>query len=583
MRRSRIIAITGAVALATSALGATAATAAVQPAATVTTAAVAAAGSGGTYVVLAKAGADVKALAAALNAAGATVTSVNTAIGLVSVRSTSSDFLTAARALEGVQAAARDGVVGRAPDAGPVKDLVLKEHQSSPGRSSGNSAHSTKGAKGASDPLDSYLWGMDMINAPEAHLTEMGDKRVKVGVMDTGVDGSHPDLAANFDHRLSRNFTVDMTDVDGACEYEGCVDPADHDDNGHGTHVAGTMAAAMNGIGVSGVAPDVGIVNVRAGQDSGYFFLSATANALTYSGDAGLDVVNMSFYVDPWLYNCEGGAPEDTPEQAAEQDLIIATMHRALGYAHDKGVTLVGALGNSHEDLSNPRPDFSSPDYPGGTEHERTIDNATCFDLPVEGPHVIGVSSLGPSERKSDFSNYTTDLDSGEIEVSAPGGWFRDGLGTDTFRTVENQILSTAPLNVLQDEGQVDEFGDITPIGESFGTMKDCRTVPGKGEECGYYQFLQGTSMASPHAAGVAALAVSAHGNVMGKAGFGLAPDTVREVLMGTATDHACPAGGTQSYTDVGRSAEFTATCVGTADFNGFYGDGIVNALGVVQ
>ena len=54
-------------------------------------------------------------------------------------------------------------------------------------------------------------------------------------------------------------------------------------------------------------------MNVRAGQDSGYFFLSPTANALTYSGDAGLDVVNMSFYVDPWLYNCKGGAPEDTP------------------------------------------------------------------------------------------------------------------------------------------------------------------------------------------------------------------------------------------------------------------------------
>ena len=154
------------------------------------------------------------------------------------------------------------------------------------------------------------------------------------------------------------------------------------------------------------------LVNVRAGQDSGYFFLSATADALTYSGDAGLDVVNMSFYVDPWLYNCKGGAPEDTPEQAAEQDVIIEAMNRALGYAHDKGVTLVAALGNNHEDISNPRVDLSSPDYPGGTEHDRTIDNANCVDLPVEGPDVIGVSALGPSERKADYSNYATDLTS---------------------------------------------------------------------------------------------------------------------------------------------------------------------------
>ncbi len=424
---------------------------------------------------------------------------------------------------------------------------------------------------------------MDMINAKQAHARTLGDERVKVGVMDTGVDGSHPDLKANFDRRLSRNFTTDQADIDGAtCEFASCVDPADHDDNGHGTHVAGTMAAALNGIGVSGVAPAVDIVNVRAGQDSGYFFLSATANALTYSGDVGIDVVNMSFYVDPWLYNCQGGAPEDSPEEAAEQDLIIKTMTRALNYAHKKGVTLVGALGNNNEDLSNPRVDPSSPDYPGGTEHDRTIDNATCWDLPVEGPHVIGVSALGPSQRKADYSNYATDLRSGEIEVSAPGGWFRDGLGTDTYRTNENLILSTAPLNVMQAEGQVDADGNITPDGAALGTIKDCRTVKGT-QECGYYQYLQGTSMASPHAAGVAALAVSANGHKTGRGGFGLAPDKVRKILLGTATDHACPAGGKQSYVDVGRDATFDATCVGTPAFNGFYGAGIVNALGVVS
>jgi subtilisin family serine protease len=101
---------------------------------------------------------------------------------------------------------------------------------------------------------------------------------------------------------------------------------------------------------------------------------------------------------------------------------------------------------------------------------------------------------------------------------------------------------------------------------------------------CGYYQWLQGTSMAAPHATGVAALAVSAHGVAdTANGGLTLDPDQVRALLMGTATDHACPAGGVQSYTDVGRSAEFTATCVGSADFNAFYGAGIVNALGVVH
>ena len=354
MRRSRMVALTGAVALATTALGATTATAATHSTTTTTaaTASSTAAGSG-TYVVLADRGADVRAIAAALRKSGATVTSVNTDIGLISVRSGSADFLRAARGLSGVKAAANDGVVGRSPDAGPVQDRVLREHHASPGRSSGAGKAAKKGSTSV-DPLDSLLWGMDMINAPEAHATELGDKRVKVGVMDTGVDGSHPDLAPNFDAELSRNFTTDMVDIDGACEFAGCVDPVDEDDNGHGTHVAGTMAASLNGIGVSGVAPDVELVNVRAGQDSGYFFLSATVNALTYSRRRRPRRRQHVLLRRPVALQLRGRCPEDSPGQAAEQDVIIETMNRALDYAHDKGVTLVGALGNNHEDISQP-------------------------------------------------------------------------------------------------------------------------------------------------------------------------------------------------------------------------------------
>ena len=67
--------------------------------------------------------------------------------------------------------------------------------------------------------------------------------------------------------------------------------------------------------------------------------------------------------------------------------------------------------------------------------HSRTINNDSCYDLPVEGPHVPrhGRPS-GRSGKKSDFSNYSTEPASGEIEFSAPGGWFRDGFGTETYR-----------------------------------------------------------------------------------------------------------------------------------------------------
>ena len=62
------------------------------------------------------------------------------------------------------------------------------------------------------------------------------------------------------------------------------------------------------------------LVDIRGGQDRGYFFLQPVANALTYGGDIGLDVINMSFYVDPWLYNCVGGAKEDSRRGAGRAE-----------------------------------------------------------------------------------------------------------------------------------------------------------------------------------------------------------------------------------------------------------------------
>ena len=133
---------------------------------------------------------------------------------------------------------------------------------------------------------------------------------VRVGILDTGVDGTHPDIAPNFDAALSRNFTTDIPlDRRRRASTPSCVDPANEDDNGHGTHVAGTVGAALNGLGIAGVAPNVTIVNIRAGQDSGFFFLQPSVDALTYAADNGIDVVNMSYYIDPWLYNCATTRP----------------------------------------------------------------------------------------------------------------------------------------------------------------------------------------------------------------------------------------------------------------------------------
>ena len=526
------------------------------------------------YTVLIETGATRQAAVDAVAAAGGTVVRDAAAVGALVVNAPANGFIQLVSASAAVYGAAHSTPIGRIPrtEGGTLpRDEVSSEHSSTPA-----AAPAAAPAVGM-DPLDNLLYGLHMVRSDLARAVQAGDSRVLVGVLDSGVDATHPDIAPNYNAALSRNFATDIpadpngVPIDGPCEFAGCVDPPGWDDSGHGTHVAGTIAAAANGFGVSGVAPNVSIVSIRGGQDSGYVFLQPVLDALVYGADVGLDVINMSFYIDPWLYNCTSN-PADSPEDQLEQRTTIEAVNRALTYAHTKGVTLVNSLGNEHNDHGNPRDDLTSPDYPVGAEYPRDIDNATCLSLPVEGKHVIGVSSLGPSFTKADYSNYGTE----QITVSAPGGWFRDGLGTPSYRTNENMVLSTYPRNVLLARGWIDAEGNVTPAGVASAVLRYC-----DGTQCGYYRYIQGTSMAAPHATGVAALIVSRFGRE-DASGLTLSPGRVEDVLTSTAANRACPNPPLQTYVPVGRPAEFDALCVGTAEFNGFYGYGVVDAYAAV-
>jgi len=426
-----------------------------------------------------------------------------------------------------------------------------------------------------SDPFSGLQWDMQMIHADAdgSYQHQLGDERVLVGVIDTGIDGSHPDIAPNFDANLSRNFTVDIPDIDGPCEEEpdqSCNDPADVDEAGHGTHVAGTIGAALNGLGTAGIAPNVTLVNIRAGQDSGYFFLMESVNALTYAGDIGADVVNMSYFIDPWLYNCRHNEA-DSEEAQMEQRTIIKATEAALAYAHNKGVTLVAAEGNQNTDIGHPKTDDISPDYPPDSEYHRDISNR-CVTMPTEGTDVIGVSALGPTKRKSYYSNYGIE----QTDVSAPGGDRREYYGTEQYNAPENRQLSSVPEFVVRQNGWVDAEGNPnTPFVE-----RSCHEGV-----CGYYWWIQGTSMASPHAAGVVALIVSQFGvpDPLHPGGLTMKPDKVRSRLFSTATEHKCPSPRLFHYPDPDLPPSFDAYCEGPANNNGFYGHGIVDALAAVS
>jgi subtilisin family serine protease len=520
----------------------------------------------GEYVVAYADGVSAATARAAVKAAGGTILKENTKVGVATVKSANPAFLRAAAGQKALVGAARNRPIGRIPNgASAAKEDVERLTAAE------RAAAGTRAAKGAAavpgqEPLADKQWDMRMIDATPSgsYRVNQGRRGVLVGIIDSGIDGNHPDLRDNFNRALSRNFATDIPLIDGPCEVPSCVDPKDVDDNGHGTHVAGLVAAELNGLGTAGVAPNVTLVSIRGGQDSGFVFLQPVVDALVYAGLVGIDVVNMSFYIDPWLYNCLDN-PADSPEAQAEQATVRVATQRAVNFARSHGVTPVAAMGNAHTDLGNPTADATSPDFPPGTNYPRTVDNS-CITVPTETRGVISISALGPSFKKADYSNYGIE----QTDFSAPGGFFRDYFGSDQYMQVENLNLSTMPTALAE---KALAQNPTNPF-----IVKDCR-----GSVCGYYQYLQGTSMASPHATGVAALIVSAHGRhdpLHG--GLTMSPRDVEQVMTRTARQTPCPFPPIATYPDRAPDLTYTANCEGTLARNGFYGRGIVNALTAV-
>jgi lantibiotic leader peptide-processing serine protease len=526
----------------------------------------------GEYVVAYADGASRTAAHAAIKAAGGTIVKENTRVGVATVKSSNADFITAVGKQSALAGAARNQPVGKLPSgAGSPRDAAEREGEAQAiARAAATAATASAGPVPNQEPLADKQWGMRQIDATPSgsYRVDQGRRGVLVGIMDTGIDASHPDIAPNFSRRLSVNFTTDIPLVDGPCEVPSCVDPPDVDENGHGTHVAGIAAASLNGLGVAGVAPKVRLVNIRAGQDSGFFFLQPTVDAMVYAGLVGIDVINMSFFTDPWLYNCLDN-PADSPAEQAEQRTIRVATQRAINFARAHGVTPVAALGNQNTDLGNPTFDNISPDFPPGSEKERDVDNS-CITVPAETRGVISILALGQSLKKAHYSNWGLE----QTDFSAPGGFSRDYFGSEQYNQPETRILSTYPLSVLQETGEVDPNGNpTTPL-----VLRDCQ-----GGTCAYYRYLQGTSMASPHAAGVAALIVGSHGGRDARlGGLTLSPRAVERVLTRTAKQTPCPSPPVFTYPDPDLGPEFDATCEGTLARNGFYGRGIVNALTAV-
>jgi subtilisin family serine protease len=366
---------------------------------------------------------------------------------------------------------------------------------------------------------------MRQISTPAAHAITGGSPAVVAADLDTGLNFSHPDIAPNYDPAHSAN-----------CE-SGSPTPLSepNDLNGHGTHTAGTIAAAANHIGIVGVAPRVKIAGIKTSNDDGFFFPEMVVCAFMFAGNTRVDVTNNSYFADPWLFNCHN----DPTQQA-----IWKAEARAIRYAQTQGVTVVAAAGNFSDDLAHPTMDVISPDFPPGSEQERTIHN-NCVVIPVEVPGVIGVSATGVFRRKSFYSNYGT----GVIDVAAPGGDSRQVSPADG--AVNGRVLSTWPAYLPCTRPAVDP------------------TVP-----TATYCYLQGTSMASPHVTGLAALVISQFGKMRS--------GTVEGLIQQTAVPTACPTDLTPYAPFPSVSNGAPQTCTGGTGHNDWYGTGIVDAYNAI-
>ncbi len=306
-------------------------------------------------------------------------------------------------------------------------------------------------------------WGMDAINAPEAWNAGYEGENARIFVLDTGIDDDHPDLVANLNLALSASFVPDESSFD--------------DGYGHGTHVAGIIAAAHNGWGVIGVAPKAEIVAAKVLSSSGSGDFSWVNSGIIYAADHGADVINMSLGTTLKRSGFYEGSEWISP---VDVTYYVLAQQRAVDYASKKGAVIVTSAGNDSYNLDGSASWFV---LPGGLQKVITVSATApqCWILEWNNNPFLDIPAS--------YTNYGRSL----IELAAPGGDYDCNY----------------PDPVMGYPARAFDYVISTYRGGGFA-------------------WASGTSMAAPHVAGVAAL-------IIGKKGGQMNPIDVTRKLLTTA------------------------------------------------
>lgn len=438
------------------------------------------------YLILAEGNKLPKKLANKVADAGGTLTRTVPEIGIAVATSSDPDFATQAAKIKGLRSVVLDVKVQWIE---PFEKEAIEVEVGNPPFS------------GDDDFYFDLQWGHDAVDAPEAWDAGALGAGVRVAVLDTGFDLDHVDLAPNINYALSANFVPSET------LWYALPDPFSH-----GSHTAGTIAAADNGFGTIGVAPEAELVLVKVLSDAGSGAFSWVIAGIMYAADVDTDIINMSLGA---TLSKHGFIDDDTGEWVSANEVaeLRVALGRATTYAYQQGTTVIASAGNDARD----------------GDHDKDM-----IHLPSDSPHVISVAATAPYGWAVDF---TADLDEpahysnygqSVISFAAPGGdW-------DFSYVPEGWNLCVVGFTVHY----CFVFDYVFSTGSNLDPM------------WATYFWGSGTSMAAPHVCGVAAI-------IIGENGGDMHPAQVEAALRKSADDLGKP--GNDDYYGRGRVNAYNA------------------------